>query len=67
MQKAQSWRSLLSSIVSDPKEKQRIIEELNITPITLSRWVNGDSDPRPQNLRTLVNVLPQYREQFLDL
>ena len=67
MQKAQSWRSLLGSIISDPKEKQRIIEELNVTPITLSRWVNGDSDPRPQNLRTLVNVLPQYREQFLDL
>ncbi len=67
MQKPQTWRSLLEMIISEPKEKQRIIEELNITAITLSRWVNGDSDPRPQNLRTLINALPQYREQFLEL
>ncbi len=67
MHKAQSWRTLLGSIIDDPKEKQRILEELNITQITLTRWVNGASDPRPQNLRQLINVLPQYREQFLNL
>jgi hypothetical protein len=67
MHKAQSWRTLLGIIIQDPKEKQRILDELDITQITLTRWVNGSSDPRPQNLRQLVNALPHYREQLLDL
>ena len=67
MHKAQSWRTLLGIIINDPKEKQRILDELDITQITLTRWVNGSSDPRPQNLRQLVNALPQHREQLLDL
>jgi hypothetical protein len=64
MQEAQTWRELLATIVRDNKEKQRLIEELHVTPITLTRWMNGDSEPRPQNLRHLMNALPQYREQF---
>ncbi|MBV9230816.1 MAG: GAF domain-containing protein [Chloroflexi bacterium] len=67
MQEAQTWRALLGMITKDPKERQRIIEDLNITSITLNRWLSGESDPRPQNLRHLINILPQYREQFLDL
>ena len=64
MQEARTWRELLADIIRDGKEKQRLIEELGITSITLTRWVNGDSDPRPQNLRRLISVLPQYREQL---
>ena len=67
MQEARTWRELLGMIISDSKEKQRITDELGITPITLTRWVNGDSDPRPQNLRHLISVIPQHREQLLDL
>jgi transcriptional regulator with XRE-family HTH domain len=66
MQEAQSWRTLLGTIIRNSKEKQRIIDELGITPITLTRWVSGESDPRPQNLRHLITVLPQHRDQFLD-
>ncbi len=64
MQEAQTWRELLANIIRDPREKQRLIEELHITPITLTRWINGDSEPRPQNLRHLMIALPEYREQF---
>ena len=64
MQEARTWRELLADIIRDGKEKQRLIEELGITSITLTRWVNGESDPRPQNLRRLISVLPQYREQL---
>lgn len=67
MHEARTWRELLANIIRDGKEKQRLIEELDITSITLTRWVNGDSDPRPQNLRRLINVLPQYREQLRGL
>jgi hypothetical protein len=64
MHEAHTWRELLTEIIRDGKEKQRLIEELGITSITLTRWVNGESDPRPQNLRRLITVLPQYREQL---
>ena len=67
MQEAQNWRKLLGTIISNPKEKQRIASELGVKPITLTRWVSGESEPRPQNLRSLLSVLPGQREQLLDL
>jgi hypothetical protein len=67
MHEAQSWRELLGKIISDNKEKTRLTEELHVTAITLGRWANGESDPRPHNLRHLVNILPEYREKFFDL
>ncbi|GAC1430287.1 MAG: hypothetical protein PVS3B3_19730 [Ktedonobacteraceae bacterium] len=67
MQEAQTWRKLLGTIISNSKEKQRIAVELGVKAITLSRWVSGESDPRLQNLRLLLNVLPGQREQLLDL
>lgn len=67
MHEAQNWRALLGKIINDNKERSRLAEELNVTPITLARWANGESDPRPHNLRHLVNTLPEYREQFFEL
>ena len=67
MQEAQTWRKLLGTIISNPKEKQRIAVELGVKAITLTRWASGESDPRPQNLRLLLSVLPGQREQLLDL
>lgn len=64
---AQTWRELLGMIISDPKERQRLIDALGVTSITLTRWVSGESDPRPQNLRHLLSVLPQQREHFVEL
>lgn len=63
----ETWRDLLKDIISDPREKQRLSEQLGVREITLTRWVNQESDPRPQNLRNLLNALPQHRERFLDL
>ena len=67
MQHFESWRDLLKTIISDPQERLRLSEELGIRTITLSRWANHETDPRPQNLRHLLSALPQYREQLLDL
>src|SRR5207302_7372732 len=58
---------LLKTIISDPHERQRLAEELGIKSITLSRWANSESDPRPQNLRHLLSAIPQQREQMLEL
>lgn len=67
MHEARTWRELLGTIINENKERQRLIEEMGVTSITLTRWVNRESDPRPQNLRHLLSVLPQYREKFIEL
>jgi transcriptional regulator with XRE-family HTH domain len=67
MGEPQTWRELLGKIVSDSKERQRIAGTLGITPITLARWISGESSPRPQNLRRLLEILPEHREQLAQL
>ena len=67
MDTSQTWRELLGKIIQDPQERQRIVTELGVNPLTLTRWVSGQSNPRPQNLHQLLNALPQYREVLLEL
>ncbi|HTK10212.1 MAG TPA: helix-turn-helix transcriptional regulator [Ktedonobacteraceae bacterium] len=63
-QEAQKWRDLLAKRIRDPHERQQIALALNISQATLTRWVNGDSKPRKQNLHRLAQVLPEYRALF---
>ena len=67
MQEPPSWRELLGKIIADTHERQRIANELGVNPITLIRWVNNESRPRPQNLRQLLNALPEHRALLLEL
>lgn len=64
MNRGHAWRDVLGTMIRDSKEKQRIANELGINPITLSRWTNEDSTPRPQNLQRLLQALgtPQRNE-----
>lgn len=62
-----SWRDLLKFIIRDTREKQRIAAELGLNPITLVRWTTQETDPRQHNLHRLVSVIPQYREQMIEL
>ena len=39
---AGSWSELLGRIIADLQEKQRIVNELSINPITLNRWIKGE-------------------------
>ncbi len=60
------WRELLGNIISNPAERDRIANEINVHPITLVRWINGESSPRPHNLRQLLRALSKpQRSQFL--
>ena len=67
MQKLQTWRDLLGNIIRDTSERQRIADELKISPITLVRWSQGLSQPRPYYLPHLLNTLPQYHEELEQL
>jgi hypothetical protein len=61
------WRELLVWITSDPTMMQRIVQELGVRDITVKRWIRGESEPRPQNIRRLLSALPEHRERLIDL
>ncbi len=67
MEELHSWRGLLKMIISNPREKQRIAGELGLNPITLVRWTTQTTDPRPHNLHRLLDAIPLYRDQMLEL
>jgi hypothetical protein len=68
MAESASWHDLLRQIVSNAAERERLANEIGVRPITLNRWISGESRPRPNNVRQLVRALPQqYRSQFLSL
>src|SRR5689334_10074892 len=67
MVEVRTWRDLLALAISDSQERRRIADELGVNPITLVRWSNGTSNPRPENLRALSVALPQHQAQLAKL
>src|SRR6266487_6389048 len=67
MEEAHTWRDLLGKIVNDPYERQRIADIVGVNPITLTRWANGKSKPRQENLRPLLEVVSQYSSEIARL
>lgn len=67
MEESQTWRELLGQVISEPLERQRIADALGIHSVTLSRWVTNKSNPRPENLRALLNALPKCRQRLAEL
>jgi hypothetical protein len=53
-----TWQELLQRLAEDPKEKERIIQQTHIQPITLMRWIKGTCSPRAENLRALLKAIP---------
>jgi hypothetical protein len=64
---ASNWRELLALILRNPREKQQLLEELKVRAITLTRWINGQTEPRQQNLQQLMKVLTRYCDYLPDL
>lgn len=67
MQEFQNWRELLGKIIKEPHEKQRVAHELGVSAVTLTRWISGESTPRPHNLSLLLKALPAHRKSLLEL
>ncbi len=76
MPKLSSWRDLLKDIMNDPIARDRLAGAVGVHPMTLNRWVNKESNPRPQNQRQLLSALPYEQrtrmaalleEEYLDL
>lgn len=67
MQGSETWRELLAEMTREPQERDRIVRELNVNSITITRWVNNESTPRLDNLRRLLDVVPEQRKHLFDL
>lgn len=67
MEEKQAWRDLLGKIIREPHERQKIADMAGINPVTLQRWANGKSNPREDNLRPLLDTLPQHRQELSEL
>jgi len=61
MQESPTWRTVLADILKRPGERQRIAGALGINQLTLKRWVQNQSDPRPQYLRQLLTLVPEQQ------
>ncbi len=62
------WREFLGTIINNVAERDRIANEIGVHPVTLTRWVAGESSPRPHNLRQLLRALPKpQRNQLYSL
>jgi hypothetical protein len=59
------WRELLGNIINNVAERDRIANEIGVHPVTLTRWVSGDSSPRSHNLRQLLRALPKPQRMQL--
>ncbi|MGH2495542.1 MAG: hypothetical protein ACRDIV_12640 [Ktedonobacteraceae bacterium] len=65
MSEISSWRDLLKIMISSTKERERLANEIGVSSVTLTRWVGGNYEPRPQSLQRLILVVPsEYREEF---
>lgn len=63
----QTWRELLGKLTERSEERQRVARELGVSPLTVTRWVNGDTDPRANNLKKIPEIFPQHRDLFTEL
>jgi transcriptional regulator with XRE-family HTH domain len=62
-----SWQSSLQHILKVPGERHRMATALGLSPMTLTRWASGESNPQRSHLIRLVQVVQlQYREELLE-
>lgn len=55
------WQQILGNF--SPDDKKRVMRVLNITPSTLSRWINGQQRPvKSQDIVKLANEFPMLKE-----
>lgn len=57
LQGPQPWRDQLRQRVADPRERERLAHALTVNAITLHRWAKGTSNPRPEKLQRLLEIL----------
>ncbi|MDQ2714801.1 MAG: GAF domain-containing protein [Chloroflexota bacterium] len=67
MSELQKWRTVLGTIIENVQERRHIATSLGISPVTLTRWANNESNPRAHNLQQLLSALPEHASPLLKL
>ena len=62
-----NWRELLKLLTERPVERQRVADELGVTPYTVTRWISGESEPRMRYFKRLPDIFPEHRALFSEL
>jgi transcriptional regulator with XRE-family HTH domain len=63
----QAWRGVLQRIIGVPSERHRLATAMAVTPMTLSRWANGNSTPGKTQLIHLVQSVPaEHRTELIE-
>ncbi|HEX6557673.1 MAG TPA: GAF domain-containing protein [Ktedonobacteraceae bacterium] len=60
-----SWRDLLSDLIRQPGERERIANEIGVNPLTLDRWCSGKSTLRSRNIGPLLQAVPASQRDLL--
>mgnify|MGYP001277199588 CR=1 FL=1 len=62
-----SWRAILKRIIRPAGERQRLAKILDLSTMTLTRWISGESIPHKVHILRLLHVVnPALREELLD-
>lgn len=62
-----TWQEILTQIIENPRERDRIAQEARVKPITLVRWAHNESRPRGENMRQLLRAIPlPVRQAFVE-
>lgn len=60
-----SWRELLSDLIRQPGERERVANEIGVNPVTLDRWCTGKSTLRSSNIGPLLQAVPASQRELL--
>jgi hypothetical protein len=53
-----TWRTFLGEVLHQaPQVKLQVVKELCVNATTLTRWITGESEPRPSNVRQLRRIM----------
>lgn len=54
----ETWQAFLGQFIEDPKARAHLAKAVHVRPITLQHWAEGTSQPREDNIRSLLKNLP---------
>jgi transcriptional regulator with XRE-family HTH domain len=67
MTASQTWQNILQQVLKTNGERQRMATALGLSPMTLTRWASGESNPQKPHMIRLVQVVqPQYRDELIE-
>jgi|GEM_PF-2557486 len=52
------WRDVLATLIKERRAREQLAQQIGVNPVTLARWIQEGSHPRPESLGRLLNAVP---------